>query len=707
MTRRGIPTAILGVLFIAASADCSLIASSELKTGIGQPCSADDDCQGGVCTTLTSGSKVCSRDCTVNQDCPTPSICIEKLCKLGCVGDEGCGENQICLDNTCQAGCRVDGDCAAKQVCGATFTCVAGCRGDADCSSGQICNASNKTCEEGCRKDDSECGGIEAGKICEANKCSAGCRDDTWCKTAGTICEALTCVSGCRNDDACGKGNICANLACVPGCKTTDGCPTGNYCDTSKGTPGECKAELAVSAILQDDVNIPAEDGLTASHKIGLDSATTAAYVNFGTDRYRIVDKTRTAADVAAAIDKQVADGAKVVVTTTGVANAEARKAAAKYPTTKFITTGARTNEGLTNVGAYSGVTDQLWYAAGKLAAREAQTGVKCIGMVLPTPTKQIVRETNAFARGVSTFNSSIKVVVRWVGTTQDIPSTGEPQYSYKATNYEFDSANDGKLYREELLTAQLADLGCTLIAHRTETQRVVSFVERIAPRVNAAKPAGNKDLFSLGVDVRDACRIDAKSSGDWIPSCLGAPYWNWGPMYTNLFAKMYEGTWSGEAVEYAFQTGPTGLMKFELSELSAKTGIPVTDGPLVMNDVANAGWETVFKGPYDFNGQRDLDGNGTPDANEQSVFYDMPLDEAELERMCWFVKGVYELPNYQQVTLASLIPAMVPYGPVVQNQIVTVDNSTDSKTKYGDVYSYITTTLSQNPAQVMSCPLN
>jgi hypothetical protein len=49
-----------------------------------------------------------------------------------------------------------------------------------------------------------------------------------------------------------------------------------------------------------------------------------------------------------------------------------------------------------------------------------------------------------------------------------------------------------------------------------------------------------------------------------------------------------------------------------------------------------------VFSGPYDINGQRDKDGNGIPDS-VQKMGAGETVNDTELARMCWFVKGVVE----------------------------------------------------------------
>lgn len=717
--RRRTPAIIAGLFLLAVGANCSLIASSELKNGIGASCSSDDDCQGGVCS-----DGLCSLECSTSDNCPDPAICISGLCKLGCIEDDACGEGQICEGNACQVGCRNDQKCGSGQIC-QNLTCVTGCRADEPCGAGKICE--HNACVDGCRTDtscgtgkiceqntcvagcrtDNQCGEVSDGKICVDKECVTGCRNDDYCASqVGTICNTETneCVSGCKVDDTCGKGFICEKKECVPGCRNNDGCLDGDYCSSEK----QCKPTLKVAAVFSGDSTRPAEDALTASHKLGLDQAVASAdYVLFGKDRYRITDNASTAQAVEKAIGDAVAAGAKTITTHTPSANAQALVAAAKFPNVNFILTGARDRNSLPNVGAYSGKSDQQWYATGRLAARRADRGTKCIGLVLPTATRQIVRETNAFARGVASFGPDIKVVLRWLGATRDRDPSGQPTYTYKAQNYEFDTATDGKLYREELLAAQLADMGCTVIGHRTDTQRVISFIDLIANRVNVAKPhPDNHNLLSLGVDMKDQCRTNANASGSWIPTCLGLPYWNWGPLYSKIFDEMNRDAWLGQETRWPFQVGASAIMKFELSPNTTTTGITTTDVNNVLAAVANDGWDKVFKGPYSFNGQRDLDRDGVADP-DQNLTSTQKLSEEEVDRMCWFVQGVWELPLYKDIVLATVIPAMVPYGPPVSGQVTELNNTPASKDKYGDVATFITTKLSQNPSEVMSCPLN
>jgi hypothetical protein len=346
-------------------------------------------------------------------------------------------------------------------------------------------------------------------------------------------------------------------------------------------------------------------------------------------------------------------------------------------------------------VGAYSGRAEQEWYVAGRLAASVATTDKKCIGIVLPTPTKAIIRETNAFVRGARFQEPAIKVVIRWVGATKDFGVART--YDYNAVNFNYRTGNE-KLFREELLAAQIADLGCSLVAHRTETQRVVNVVEQ------RLLPAINRPLFSLGSDVRYACNENVSLDGNWIPSCLGAVYWNWGGVYAKAFDQIRRDVWSGLVDQETFRATPDAITQFELNPNRTLTGIGTDEARRLIDQTANDGFDAVFRGPYSFTGQRDLDGDGKADP-VQSVIG--PVSNDELARMCWFVEGTYELPDPRKIDYATLIPALVPYGPPVEGGTTTLDVSRfDDTIKYGDVLDYLRI-RNEDPTRVMSCALN
>jgi hypothetical protein len=293
--------------------------------------------------------------------------------------------------------------------------------------------------------------------------------------------------------------------------------------------------------------------------------------------------------------------------------------------------------------------------------------------------------------------------VVRWLGYTKDLAQA--PNYTYDAKNIGF-SANDGALFREELLAAQIADLGCTVIAHRTETQRTVNFVERKLkiPFKNGL----NQDLFSMGTDIKDACRVGTATDQEWQSSCLGGPYWNWGGLYSTILDRIQRKTWTGETVSEPFRADSDAIMKFELSPLTSLTGIGSEDAQKELTKIANDGYASVFSvgklpngsegnKPYKFTGQRDRDKDGNADMI-QDVFNGEVLSDDELGRMCWFVDGAVEFSDLGDLSQQTLVPAQVPYG--------LNESDPETSKKYQDVIQYIKS-INADPVRTMDCRLN
>ncbi|HEY2512357.1 MAG TPA: BMP family ABC transporter substrate-binding protein [Polyangiaceae bacterium] len=516
------------------------------------------------------------------------------------------------------------------------------------------------------------------------------CSADAECQN-GT-CRSGACATACAADSDCPSPSLCFGAYCELGCHVDANCENGNLC-----VANACTAPLQVAGFFAGGTD--GEDGWSTAHRLGLDQAAAALpYVQFGSQRYRATASLRQAGDMQAAVTQALTEGADVIVTTSTIGTQIALAEAPKAPGVDFVAASATANGGERNLGAYTALTEQAWYVAGELAARLAPGPSACLGMILPTPTKAIVRDTNAFVRGATHQQGGVKVVIRWVGATKDFGLA--PQYSYAAQTY---PSPAGSLYREELLAAQLADLGCTVIAHRTETQRVVVAVE--AKLAGPVKAATMHPLFSLGADVQDACRAGVDPTQAWYSTCLGAVYGNWGPLYSRIFDQIQRGVWSAPVDAEPFISDPTGVTQIAVSPFDSLTGIDADAALMLVQDAANAGFDAVFTGPYSFTGQRDLDGDGNADAN-QAVPAGTALSANELERMCWFVSGTWELPDPTVVTYDSLIPALVPYGPSATGGTTTLGGDGASRKKYGDVIDYMTS-VGLDPTVAMSCPLD
>lgn len=111
---------LLGSAFFAGSA-CSVIAGSDLKAGVGEPCTAASDCQG---TDAVCNESRCALPCAADTDCPSPSTCTQQLCRLG--GKTPFG-----------AACAAASECASLSCEGGL--CTSACQADPDCPNGGRC----------------------------------------------------------------------------------------------------------------------------------------------------------------------------------------------------------------------------------------------------------------------------------------------------------------------------------------------------------------------------------------------------------------------------------------------------------------------------------------------------------------------------------------------------------------------------------------
>jgi basic membrane lipoprotein Med (substrate-binding protein (PBP1-ABC) superfamily) len=432
-----------------------------------------------------------------------------------------------------------------------------------------------------------------------------------------------------------------------------------------------CRLPLHVAAAFSGIAN--GGEGWTTSVRVGLDAAATSlGYLRFTgqAQGYAYTEQVRTDAQVDTSIDGYVSQGADVIVVNSATQVPPVLQRATQYPNTKFITVGGlEPND--TNVGSVFGRNDQSWMVAGQLTAREAK---RCIGLIVPLPQTAPVRSINAFVLGVQREKPDMKVILRWMGFWKDI--NPGPTFAYHATNNAYDSEGT-TLYREELLAAELVDLGCDVVAHKTDTQRTVAFIDsKLTP------PHVGYPVFSLAADLRDGCRTNYDPTLAWLPTCFGSVYWNWGPILTQQLDAIHRGQWTPANIIEPMTADDSSITGFAMNPNVQQTGIEPEDATAAIIASVNAGPAAVWVGPYDTTGQRDADGDGVPDP-AQSVPAGQSPSDAELNAMCWFVKGIYEETDYTDRTLADVVPAQVPHG---------MDPSKPADVaKYGDVIDFVT----------------
>ena len=475
-------------------------------------------------------------------------------------------------------------------------------------------------------------------------------------------------------------------------------------------------------------------------HRLGLDQAAKLKpFVYFKDKSFQLAEGV-TKLDVAKTkIAELAAAGANAIAVTSRNGYEAVYSEAAKNPSVKFLAMGARDNRALPNVSSYHTNTDAGWYVMGRVAGRVvAPTAAKCIGLILPVSGKQVVREANAFIMGARKQSPDAKVVIRWLGATSDPEAAA---YTFVSASGFYSTPAGVKLNREELLTAQLADLGCAVVAHHTNTQRSVAFIDNTLK--GPFKAQFGSSLFSFATDLQHACRTNPlDETSDYRLSCAGSLYWNWGPKYADIFQLLKDNKWDPRNDFVKWSAASDAPFKFlEHKDSASVLGISPTDintYRIEMQNNPDYVWDPSQHNGIKFVGQRDLDKSGLPDAKQEVFTFEDPLSEPnELDRMCWFVNGAYEFPTCFEArsgsdirgcaaTLSTLVPAMVPYGPKMDATAQDVAGSTCStradkctstmssasttdRAKYGDVIDFIklSPSIAGDPQTTMDCPTN
>ncbi|MBW2460738.1 MAG: S1 family peptidase [Deltaproteobacteria bacterium] len=200
----------------------------EVCVPLGESCTADDECVGGLCGD-TSVGRVCTEECG--------TLSPEIGCAIGfyCAQTAGC--DGLCVPRSMPTGgtalgndadCTVDSDCASlfcSDPGDGRARCLIPCEGDTGgCISGEVCAALPGSCG-GCVPADLVVGLRGAGEPCAA---------DTDCRSAMCFAdEGISyCSSACAADPDCGDAFHCRTGACVRGLRGDlgSGCVANEDC---------------------------------------------------------------------------------------------------------------------------------------------------------------------------------------------------------------------------------------------------------------------------------------------------------------------------------------------------------------------------------------------------------------------------------------------------------------------------------------------
>ena len=264
------------------------------------------------------------------------------------------------------------------------------------------------------------------------------------------------------------------------------------------------------------------------------------------------------------------------------------------------------------NFGNLFGAMEDMKYLGGMLAGSRAKMdGNPKLGYMATFPIPEEIRLGNAIALGMRETCPECTMDVRWLNTWHD------PIIEKEAA-------------------ASLFDGGAQVVFTGADTPAV-------------ADVAQEKGKWGVTYDWYGSCKVDA---------CLTAPYWNWGPVYSEIAEQVIAGTYEVGWHYFEADTGGLALFGFmEGEELPAGVAeLPEEDIQLVRDTLAQmlAGEFDrfdLFSGPiYDNQGNLIIEEGNSFDYNDIDQF---PPGAPGLECeycMYWWAEGVTaELPELSE----------------------------------------------------------
>lgn len=214
-------------------------------------------------------------------------------------------------------------------------------------------------------------------------------------------------------------------------------------------------------------------------------------------------------------VDDMVEKGAKLIIANSDDMSDGITEAAMMHPGTLFIHAsgdGALTGKAPKNLSNVMGRMEYTKMMAGFAAAMTTKTGkIAYLGPLINDETRRLTVSCYLGARYawehvLKKNPADLTFEVSWIGFWFNIPGvTSDPT---QVANTFFDTGYD------------------VLISGIDTTEAVI-----VAKQKHKAK----KDVYAIPYDYHDAC--DGASE-----ICLGVPYFNWGPSYTDLIKKARDG---------------------------------------------------------------------------------------------------------------------------------------------------------------------
>jgi basic membrane lipoprotein Med (substrate-binding protein (PBP1-ABC) superfamily) len=181
----------------------------------------------------------------------------------------------------------------------------------------------------------------------------------------------------------------------------------------------------------------------------------------------------------------------------------------------------------------------------------------------------------------------------------------------------------------EPEVTQALIDAGADIIVNKTDTTISLEMVQGLYDK--------GQEIYSIGYDNIDVCDVVGES-------CLTAPYWNWGPLYTRIVGQMQDGTWDPYDQIWDQIQGDRDDSTVYLAEMS----------PLVPAEVAIAIESEISELVKEENIHIPFVGPIKDNQGTTRVASGDEMTDEELLRMCWYVEGLIDADGQ---------PAVVPGG--------------------------------------------
>lgn len=222
-------------------------------------------------------------------------------------------------------------------------------------------------------------------------------------------------------------------------------------------------------------------------------------------------------ATLKSVVDDMVAEGAKVIFTTSDEFEEDTATVAAEYPDITFINvSGDDVLAGTAppNEGNFMGRMEDMKAIAGCAAALATQTGkIGYLGPLINFETRRLASSVYLGAKYCyenyrNLDPASLQFTVTWIGFWFNIPGvTLDPTES----------------------TTSFLDSGVDVVLSGIDTTEAID--------VAGQRAAQGDQVWAIPYDYKGAC--------DQAPDiCLGVPYFNWGPKYLETVKAVQDGTW-------------------------------------------------------------------------------------------------------------------------------------------------------------------